>query len=251
MITPSPTLAVVLVALVLIAVGAVWLARLPLRAAMVTAAGRATVQLTVVSALLVVVFGSVALTFVYLAVMVGVATLTSTRRIGLPARRVWPVLPVLAGTAPVVALILASGTVPWKPASILPITGIVIGNTMTATTLAGRRMLEVLDDQAGQYEAALSLGLGPEASALEVARPSAALALVPALDQTRTVGLVSLPGAFVGVLLGGGSAVEAGAVQLLVLVGILAAQSLAVLLTIRLVATRRLMTDALRVRLPV
>ena len=29
-------------------------------------------------------------------------------------------------------------------------------------------------------------------------------AIIPALDQTRTVGLVTLPGAYIGVLLGGG-----------------------------------------------
>ncbi|MEU0963542.1 ABC transporter permease [Micromonospora aurantiaca] len=37
-------------------------------------------------------------------------------------------------------------------------------------------------------------------SVLEVCRTSAGEALVPALDQTPTVGLVTLPGAFVGVL---------------------------------------------------
>jgi putative ABC transport system permease protein len=68
----------------------------------------------------------------------------------------------------------------------------------------------------------------------------AATALVPALDQTRTVGLVTLPGAFVGVLLGGGSAVQAGAAQLLVLVGLLAAEALAVWVTVELVAAGRL-----------
>ena len=36
-----------------------------------------------------------------------------------------------------------------------------------------------------------------------VADPTAAQALVAAMDQTRTVGLVTLPGAFVGMLLGG------------------------------------------------
>ena len=39
---------------------------------------------------------------------------------------------------------------------------------------------------------------------------------------------MTLPGAFVGVLLGGGSPLEAGAAQLLVLVSLLAAQVLAV-----------------------
>ncbi len=54
-----------------------------------------------------------------------------------------------------------------------------------------------------------------------VSRPAAAEALVPGLDQTRTVGLVALPGAFVGTLLGGASPVQAGAVQVLVLVALL------------------------------
>lgn len=53
-------------------------------------------------------------------------------------------------------------------------------------------------------------------------------ALLPGLDQTRTVGLVTLPGAFVGMLLGGASPVEAGAVQLFVLVALMAVQVVAV-----------------------
>lgn len=56
----------------------------------------------------------------------------------------------------------------------------------------------------------------------------AATALVPALDQTRTVGLVTLPGAYVGVLLGGGSAVQAGLAQVLILIGLLLAETVAI-----------------------
>jgi len=48
--------------------------------------------------------------------------------------------------------------------------------------------------------------------------------------------LVTLPGAFVGVLVASGSATQAGAVQILVLVGLLLAQSCAVAVTIELIA---------------
>ena len=81
-----------------------------------------------------------------------------------------------------------------------------------------------------------SLGLLQRDAALEVIRYLAAQALVPALDQTRTVGLVTLPGAFVGVLIGSGDPVQAGVAQLLVLVGLLAAESIAVVVVIELVA---------------
>jgi putative ABC transport system permease protein len=69
---------------------------------------------------------------------------------------------------------------------------------------------------------------------------SIAAGVVPALDQTRTVGLVTLPGAFVGVLLGSGDPVQAGAAQLLVLVALLAAEAIAVALTVELVARGRI-----------
>ena len=38
-------------------------------------------------------------------------------------------------------------------------------------------------------------------------------ALIPGLDQVRTAGVVTLPGAFIGVLLGGGSPAQAAAAQ--------------------------------------
>jgi putative ABC transport system permease protein len=60
--------------------------------------------------------------------------------------------------------------------------------------------------------------------------------LIPILDQTRTVGLVTLPGAFVGMLLGGASPIDAGAVQLFVLVALLAVEAIAVVLVAELVA---------------
>ena len=63
---------------------------------------------------------------------------------------------------------------------------------------------------AGEVEAALSLGLSERDSRMEIIGQSATNALLPNLDSTRTVGLVTLPGAFVGVLLSTGSAAQAG-----------------------------------------
>ena len=117
---------------------------------------------------------------------------------------------------------------------------------MSAASLSGQRVRDELRTRRGEVEAALSLGLPRRDAVLEIVRPAAATALVPPLDQTRTVGLVTLPGAFVGVLLGGGSPVEAGAAQLLVLVGLLAAQVAAVWAVTELVGRGRLLTDVPR-----
>ena len=59
-----------------------------------------------------------------------------------------------------------------------------------------------------------------------MARGAVYAALIPTVDQTKTTGLVTLPGAFVGAIFGGLSPLEAGRFQIVVLVGLLCAQSI-------------------------
>ncbi|MEV8507970.1 ABC transporter permease [Actinoplanes sp. NPDC051475] len=225
-----------LAGLVLLAVVAARIGGLGVSRAVVTASVRAVLQLAAVSVLIAAVLRSWWATAAFITLMLLVAAATSARRIttlrlGRPA-----ILPIAAGVVPVGVLVVAAGTVPLTEVAVLPIAGILIGGSMTATSLAGRRALDELRTRHGEYEAALALGFLPRDAALEICRPTSGRALVPALDQTRTVGLVTLPGAFVGVLLGGGSAVQAGATQLLVLVALLAVEAIAVGVTVELVA---------------
>ncbi|MTD57366.1 ABC transporter permease [Amycolatopsis pithecellobii] len=229
-------LAVVLAVLVALGTVIVWLGELGKGRAVVLAAVRAVGQLAAVSLVITGILKSGWLTGLFVVLMFGVAAVTSARRIGVP-RQVPPVaVAIAAGVVPVLAVVLGAGVVPWRPIAVVPIGGIVIGGAMTATSQAARRALDELKIRYGEYEAALALGFLPRAAALEICRPSAGQALIPALDQTRTVGLVTLPGAYVGMLLGGASPVAAGVTQLLVLVGLLAAESIAVLVAVQLVA---------------
>lgn len=132
--------------------------------------------------------------------------------------------------------LLLSGVVPLTGVAVVPIVAIVLGNTMTATAVAARLALDALALRAGEVEAALSLGLSDRDARTLVIADTATNALLPNLDSTRTVGLVTLPGAFVGVLLATGSATQAGAVQILVLIALLLAQTAAVTTTIELIA---------------
>jgi putative ABC transport system permease protein len=249
----GPRLAVVLVVLTAIAAAGGRLSGLGQDRAVVVAAVRATLQLAAVSAALLLVVRSLLLSAVFALLMVSVATITATGRItGQPLRSAGAVprlavvaVAIVVGAGPVVALVLASGAVPLRGEAVIPVAGILIGGAMTATSLAGRRLRDELGQRRGEVEAALALGLPAREAVLFVVRPVAATALVPPLDQTRTVGLVTLPGAFVGVLLGGGSPLQAGAAQLLVLIGLLAAEMLAVWVVTELVA-RGALLDAPR-----
>ena len=100
--------------------------------------------------------------------------------------------------------------------------------------------LDELGNRHGEFEAGLSIGLPRRDAGMEVCRPSASQALIPALDQTRTVGLVTLPGAFVGMLLAGAHPLAAGATQLFVLVALLAVETVAVTVTLELVVRGRI-----------
>jgi len=206
------------------------------------AALRASLQLGVVGLLIVAVLRSWWLTLGFIVLMLSVASLTAGRRLSREGQWWLALAPVVLGAVPVAGALMLSGLIPLETIAVVPIVGILIGGAMTATTLAGKRSLDALRSRHGEYEAALSIGLLPRDCALLIAREDAALALVPGLDQTRTVGLVTLPGAFVGMLLGGASPLQAAAVQLVVLVALLLVQAIAVLVTVELVARGRFST---------
>lgn len=235
MLVVGPKLGVALVVLTLVAAVVVTFGKLGHGRQVMVAAVRAAIQLGAVSLLIVGIAVSLWATAAFVVLMCAVAAGTSGRRVTGGGRGWWAGAPIVVGSMAVVA-----GLVPMRGIAIIPVAGILIGGAMTATSLAGRRALDELTSRRGEVEAGLALGLLPRDAVLLVCRPAAGQALVPALDQTRTVGLVTLPGAFVGVLLGGASPLAAGVTQLVVLVGLLAVEAVAVVLTVELVARSRL-----------
>jgi putative ABC transport system permease protein len=240
MLVVGPRLGGALVVLTVVAAAVAMVGKLGHGRQIAVAAVRAAIQLAAVSLLITALVASLWATAGFVAVMCAVAAGTSGRRITGGARGWWAAAPIVAGSLTVVAGLLLAGLVPLRGIAIIPVAGILIGGAMTATSLAGRRALDELTGRRGEVEAALALGLLPRDAVLLVCRPAAGQALIPALDQTRTVGLVTLPGAFVGVLLGGASPIAAGVTQLFVLVGLLAVEAVAVVVTIELVARGRL-----------
>jgi UDP-glucose/iron transport system permease protein len=252
--TIGPTLdwrlVVALVALTTLAVVVARLDRLPTSWQSLTAAVRAVVQLLVVAGVLRLALEHVWSACLFACFMVTVATFTSAGRAG--TRRSWPWIAValLCGQLPVFAVIFGTGSTEVTPPAVVAICGIVIGGTMTACSLLLRRAFAAMNDRFGQIEAGLALGLQRPQAIRLVIDADRADALIPVLDQTRTVGLVTLPGAFIGVLLGGGSPADAAAAQLIVLVGLVAAETVTVVVATRLVASGRILPDGLATRLP-
>jgi putative ABC transport system permease protein len=197
------------------------------RRMVVIAAVRAIAQLTIVALALRGVFAAPLAVIAVVAVMFSVATWTAGRRLQAHAYALRSVvLSCFCGASVAIGVIVGLPTLTRDVRTLVAVSGIVLGGTMTAATLTGRRLSAGLRSRREEVEAWLSLGATPRQAVRDIAREAVFEALVPALDQTRTVGLVTLPGAFVGALLGGVSAAQAAKFQIVVLIGLLCAEAI-------------------------
>jgi putative ABC transport system permease protein len=226
--TADVRLALVLVVLVALAGAVLRLGGVPQARAVATAGLRAAIQLSIVAAALRGVFAAPITVIAVIAIMFGVAVWTAGRRLRGHADALRSVaIACGAGSAVTIAIIVGVPALSRDLRTLVAVSGIIIGGTMSAATLTGRRLADGLRRRRDEVEAWLSIGATPRRAVRDIARNSVFEALVPALDQTRTVGLVTLPGAFVGALIGGGDAVFAARFQIVVLVGLLCAESIA------------------------
>lgn len=170
--------------------------------------------------------------FAFVALMFAVAVWTSGRRVASTGRWWIAAIPLAIAVVPVAALMFVAGVLPFTALAIIAVLGQQIGGAMSAVTLAGRRVRDELLLRNGEVEAAVALGFTWPTSRLMVAKSVAGEAVLPTLDQTRTAGLVTLPGAFVGMILGGAAPLDAGLIQLLVLISLLLVNALAAAATL-------------------
>lgn len=225
-----------LLVVVLATVVVAWRSGVGLGWAPLTSVARAVVQLSVVALLLRGILTVPWTVVAFLVLMLTTASWTAAGRLGelWRGRRI-AVLGVVAGAATALTLVFALRLVDLEVRYLVAVAGIVIGNAMSAATLAGRNFLRGVRHRRDEVEAWLSLGASPSQAHLEIGQEAVRESLLPNLDQTRSTGLVTLPGAFVGALFGGASPAVAAQFQLVVLAGI----ALAMTVT-GVIVTRRL-----------
>lgn len=208
---------------------------------------RAVIQLIIVATLIGFAIPHLWASILVILAMFTMAVLTSSKRIGVQ-RHTAPVAAIAmgAGVIPVLAITTLSGTIPFKGVALVPIAGTVMNNIMSGHTLFGRNAFAALREQRDTFEGYLALGLPSQVAASQILHPRIQEALIPSIDSVKTTGIVTLPGAFLGVMLGGGSPLQAAMAQVIVLLGILCAQSCTVLMQYELVIRGQLVPDALR-----
>ena len=182
---------------------------------------RAAVQLTLVALIL---QGALAMHWVlvlFVLLMLSTASWTAGHRVrGLPGGMQGAALGGVSGSMIALGTVALLRLVSTEPQQLIAIAGITIGTSMSVATLSLRRYRSLVKDRAGEVEAWLSLGATPVQATREVRREAVGEAMIPNLDQTKSTGLVTLPGAFVGALFAGLDPLEAAQFQLVVLVSL-------------------------------
>jgi putative ABC transport system permease protein len=207
------------------------------RRELLVSAARALVQLVLVALVIAWIFTHPQGAFVYLGIMLVVAAITSNRRIGGDRHDFVGVLTaIFLGAAATVTIVAATGALAFEAQSLLPVSAQMIGGAMTTASLAGVRFRDDVRDQMLTFQGYVALGATYRQAGREFAKRASEKSLFPTMDQTKSAGLVTLPGAFVGMLLGGASPLAAAQVQLIVLIGLLLVQAIAALLTTRLIS---------------
>ena len=208
---------------------------------------RAIVQLYAVGLILAAVFAAARWYWILLilGVMTGVATQAAVSRLGkpLPGAAWIAAIALTVSTAATLAYVI--GVVvqvrPWyEPQYIIPIAGMILGNSMTSAALAGDRLQSDLRVRSDEIEARLALGFSGREAVQPMVRASLRAAMIPTVNGMMTVGLVQLPGMMTGQILAGSSPLVAIRYQMVVVFMEGAATALGSLLFVRLAAGRYL-----------
>ena len=137
---------------------------------------------------------------------------------------------------------------PWyAPQYIIPIAGMILGNSMTSAALAGERLQGELHARAAEVETRLVLGFSGREAVQPLVRSALRAAMIPAVNGMMTVGLVQLPGMMTGQILAGSSPLVAIRYQIVVMFMIAAATAVGALIFVRL-AARCYLTPAHQLR---
>jgi len=159
--------------------------------------------------------------------MVIFASITTQRRVG-PEIRVTLLaigsFGLAVGTN--IAVLFGLQVSPLEGRALVPLAGMMVGNSLGATVVVCKRLLAEVDEHPDEIEARLALGLPSSAAFAPHVRRSLRQALIPQIETTKSVGIVFLPGAMVGLILAGIDASGAVLVQTAVMFLVLGSVSI-------------------------
>ncbi len=207
---------------------------------------RAFVQLSILALVLGYVFssGSLLLVLLIYTFMLSLAAYTSSKRAkGIMAPYTLTLTSISIGAGSTLALLILLQIMPLTPIFLVPLGGMAIGNSMNACSLTLDRLAGEVKANKLHIETLLSLGASGQEALEPYSRQSIRTALIPTLDNLKSLGIIFIPGTMTGMLIGGMDPYWAAMYQLVIIFMILCSNLLTIHIA-TLLAHKRLFTDA-------
>lgn len=116
---------------------------------------------------------------------------------------------------------------PWyDPRYLIPLAGMIIGNSMNGASLAAERLAAEIHDRRDELETALCLGASARQAVEPALRTAYRAALIPTMNSMAATGIVALPGMMTGQILSGVDPLTAVRYQIAIICAITAAVAL-------------------------
>ena len=91
----------------------------------------------------------------------------------------------------------------FNPQYVIPVSGMIMGNTMTGVSLGVKTFRESMNGQRTRINALLCIGAAPKTILLPFVKQALETAMLPTLNSMLGMGIVSLPGMMTGQILAG------------------------------------------------
>ena len=133
---------------------------------------------------------------------------------------------------------------PWYlPQYVIPLAGMVIGNSMTGIALSLERVFADMDAREDELLALTALGATPWEAAHGSIRLALRAGLIPTINSMAAAGLVFIPGMMAGQILAGADPVTATGYQIVVMLMVAAATAMGSVVALLLTYHRRFSAD--------
>ncbi|MEI3604959.1 iron export ABC transporter permease subunit FetB [Pseudogracilibacillus sp. SE30717A] len=124
---------------------------------------------------------------------------------------------------------------PWyEPQYFIPLSGMIIGKTMTGVSLGVNNLLNGMKGQKEKIEGALMLGASPKVASKSIINEAYDQAMLPTINAMVGMGIIFLPGMMTGQIIAGQSPITAVKYQLSVMLGVAGTVSITVLIFLHL-----------------
>ena len=152
---------------------------------------------------------------------------------------------IFIGSVVTFGVLYMAGVIQSEARYAIPLGGMIIGNSMKASSLSLDRLIAELGHQRARIETLLALGASSTQAALGAVRQAVRAAMIPTIDTMKTVGLVHFPGIMTGFIIAGGSPMAAVKFHLAIMYRIAGATGITCLI-VTLLAYRQCFTRDLQ-----